>query len=86
MATVRFRIFRTPINAKVSTVKSVKIVGLHNFLMEKTHKGDNQYYPLNYIDREENDHVLPGKWRQEQNHISDFKDDKLSATSLKAIS
>ena len=76
IATARFRIFRRPINAKVSTVKSVTkaVVGLHNFLMKKNHEGDNQYCPPNYIEREENDHVLPGDWRQEQNHISGLKD------------
>ena len=76
IAIARFRIFRRPINAKVSTVKSVTkaIGGLHNFLMKKNHEGDNQYCPPNYIDREENDHVLPGDWRQEQNHISGLRD------------
>ena len=45
IATARFRIFRRTINAKVSTVRSVRkaIVRLHNFLLEKIHKGDNQY-------------------------------------------
>ena len=40
IATARFRIFRRPINAKISTVKSVTkaVVGLHNFLMKKTTK------------------------------------------------
>ena len=76
IATARFRIFRRPINAKVSTVKSVTkaVVGLHSFLMKKNHEGDNQYCPPNYIDREENDLVLPGDWRQEQNHASGLKD------------
>ena len=50
------------------------VVGLHNFLMKKNHEGDNQYCPPNYIDREENDHVLPRDWQQEQNHISGLKD------------
>ena len=100
IATARFRIFRRPINAKVSTVKSVTkaVVGLHNFLMKKNHEGDNQYCPPNYIDKEENDHVVPGEWRQEQNHISALKDveelvpiitqklPRLSGTSLKTIS
>ena len=63
IATARFRIFRRPINAKISTVKSVTnaIVGLHNFLLEKNHEGDNQYCPPNYIVREENDHALLGE-------------------------
>ena len=76
IATARFRIFRRRINAKVSTVKPVTkaIVGLHNFLLEKNHEVDNQYCPLNYIDREKNDHVLPRDWRQEQNHIFGLKD------------
>ena len=76
IATARFRIFRRPVNAKVSTVKSETkaIVGLHNFFMKKNHAGDNQYCPPNYIGREGNDHVLPGDWRQEQNHISGLKD------------
>ena len=43
-------------------------------LWKKTHEGDNHNCPLNYIDREENDHVLPGDWRQEQSHISALKD------------
>ena len=76
MAAARFRIFRRPINTKVSTVKSVtkEIIGLHNFLMKKNHEGGNQYCPPNYIDREEIDQVVPGDWRQEQNHISGLKD------------
>ena len=76
IATARFRIFRRPINAKVSTVKSVTkaVVGLHSFLMKKNHEGDNQYCPPNYIDREENDHVLSGDCRQQQSHISGLKD------------
>ena len=100
IATARFRIFRRPINAKVSTVKSVTkaVVGLHSFLMKKNHEGDNQYCPPNYIDREENYHVLPGDWRQEQNYISGLKDvrrigsnnysklPRLSGTNLKTIS
>ena len=100
IATARFRIFRRPINAKVSTVKSVTkaVVGLHSFLMKKNHEGDNQYCPPNYIDRGKDDHVLPGDWRQEQNHISALKMleelvpiisrkvPRLSGTSLKTIS
>ena len=45
IATARFRIFRRPMNAKVSTAKSVTkaVVGLHSFLMKKNHEGDNQY-------------------------------------------
>ena len=76
IATARFRIFRIPINAKFSTVKSVTkaVVRLHDFLMKKNREGDNQYCPPNYIDRDENDHVLSGDWRQEQNHISGLKD------------
>ena len=50
------------------------IFGLHNFLLEKKHEGDNKYCPPNYIDREENDHFLPGDWLQEQNHISGLKE------------
>ena len=50
------------------------IVGLHNCLMERKHEGDNQYCPPNYIDKKENDHVLPRDWRYEQNHISGPKD------------
>ena len=63
IATARFRIFRRPINAKISTVKSMTkaIVGLYNFLLEKNHEGDNQYCPPNFIDREENDNVLLGE-------------------------
>ena len=37
-------------------------VGLHNFLMKKNCKGDSQYCPPNYINREENDRVLLGDW------------------------
>ena len=74
------------------------VVGLHNFLMKKNHEGDNQYCPPNYIDRGKDDHVLPGDWRQEQNHISALKMleelvpiisrkvPRLSGTSLKTIS
>ena len=63
IATARFRIFRRPINAKISTAKSMTkaIVGLYNFLLEKNHEGDNQYCPPNFIDREENDNVLLGE-------------------------
>ena len=76
ITTARFRIFPRPINAKVSTMKSVTkaVVGLHNLLMKKIHEGDNQHCPPDYIDREENNHVLLGDWQQEQNHISGLKD------------
>ena len=62
IVTARFKIFRRPINAKVSTVTSVTkvIFGLHNFLRKKNHEGENQYCPPNYVEREENDQVLPG--------------------------
>ena len=76
IATARLRIFRRQINAKVSTVTPVTkvIVGLHNFLRKLNHEGENQYCPLNYVEREENDHVIPGAWRQEQSLIYGLKD------------
>ena len=54
IAAARFRIFRRPINAKVSTVKSVTkmVFGLHNFLIKKNREGYNQYcHPKLYRQR-----------------------------------
>ena len=47
IATARFKIFRKPINAKVSTVKSVTkaIFGLHNFLMKKIRRWQSALSP-----------------------------------------
>ena len=54
IAASRFRIFRRPIIAKVSTVKQIKkaVVALHNFLMATRSVEDAcNYCPFNYIDR-----------------------------------
>ena len=71
IAAARFRIFLQPINAKVSTVKSVTkaIVALHNFLMYK-----NQHCPPNYVDSDGPQGVIPGKWHDEESSIMGLRD------------
>ena len=42
--------------------------------MDKNHEGDNQFCSPNHFDTEQNDHVLPWDWRQEQIPVSSLKE------------
>ena len=86
IAAARFRIFHRPINAKVSTVKSVTkaIVALHNFLMYKSqaNPNENQYCPPNYVDSDGVQGVIPGQWRDEESSILGLRDvDRLGSNN-----
>jgi len=68
IAASRFRIFRRPIIAKVSTVKQITkaVVALHNFLMATRSVEDAcNYCPFNYVDQEHSNGIQAGQWRQE---------------------
>jgi len=68
IAASRFRIFRRPIIAKVSTVKQITkaVVALHNFLMATRSVEDAcNYCPFNYVDQEHSNGMQAGQWRQE---------------------
>ena len=60
----RFRVFRRPIHAKISTVESITkaAVGLHNFLM-KDRVFNDKYCPPGFVDREQNGNLRNGEWR-----------------------
>ena len=60
----RFRVFRRPIHAKISTVESITeaAVGLHNFLM-KDRVFNDKYCPPGFVDREQNGNLRNSEWR-----------------------
>ena len=73
----RWRIFFTPINAKVDNIEAIvtACIALHNF--SKT--TDNPAYcPTGYVDRETaNGDVIPGNWRRESQSSSASADGNL---------
>ena len=62
----RFRVFRRPIYAKVSTVESITkaTVALHNFLMANRTSGEGRYCPAGFADYEISGQARKGNWRE----------------------
>ena len=60
----RFRVFRRPIHAKVTTVESITkaAVALHNYLMRDRVFND-KYCPIGFVDYEQNGSLRNGEWR-----------------------
>lgn len=67
IASARFKIFRSPIIANVSTVINVTkaVVSLHNFLMKDRTSLRYSYCPVDFIDRELFSRTQRGQWRNE---------------------
>ena len=65
----KWRIFRTTINAEVELVERIthSCVFLHNWLMQR--KSNGCYFNENIVDHEVNNVLVPGSWREEENHL-----------------
>lgn len=81
----RWRIFRKPIIAEVSTVVEIvkATVCLHNFVIdqESVIEAEKRYITSTTVDREnESGDLIPGDWRQDVN--SNFNKVKRTSTNM----
>lgn len=81
----RWRIFKVPINANVKMVENIVrcCVCLHNWInQDKT----SHYISTELVDREINNSVIPGSWREESNNFLSLQRSAANATfSAKSI-
>lgn len=76
IATSRFRVFRRPIIACKRKVVSITkaIVALHNFLMTHNEQSNSTYCPIDFVDRDNPEGLIPGHWRNDADMIQGLQE------------
>lgn len=77
----KWRIFNTPINAKVDLIESVieSCVSLHNWL--RSNETDSNYLTPGLVDTYEQGIMIPGSWRNDSSILTGLKPNNVNSTS-----